>query len=209
MPLSRPLNVSAIYSYKLFPRRASIALPFFIPLVSFRYVYTYIRFLFERDLIKKGIGNSFDVSFIEGGIPHHEDSYASDCRSLESYLETLRSYSFSITGGVARPVDLMENELIVRWREIMAALPGRRESGNDDYHGYSERQFEYLTMIVEQALGARDALLQVRNSRKNTRERKIIILSLIFPRRRIIAATRACPNCRIAPRNGWKVSCSC
>ncbi|XP_031367430.1 uncharacterized protein LOC116185920 [Apis dorsata] len=94
-----------------------------------------------------------------GGISHHEESYASDCRSLESYLETLHSYSFSITRDVARPLDLMENELIVRWREIIA-LPHGRGLNNDDYHGYSERQFEYLTMIVGQALAARDSLLQ-------------------------------------------------
>lgn len=82
---------------------------------------------------------------------------------------------------MARPVDLMENELIVRWREIMAALPGRRaRSSNDDCHGYSERQFEYLTMIVEQALGAKDALSQVRNSRKNySRKKNDLLLSLL------------------------------
>lgn len=109
-----------------------------------------------------------------GGIPHREDSYASDCRSLQSYLETLHSSSFSITRGVARPLDLMENELILRWREIVASQRGRGSRIDDDYHGYSERQFEYLSMIVGQALAARDALLQVyyRNFDNRERERK-------------------------------------
>lgn len=87
-------------------------------------------------------------------------------------METLHSYSFSITRDVARPLDLMENELIVRWREIIA-LPHGRGLNNDDYHGYSERQFEYLTMIVGQALAARDSLLQVRNfDNRERRERE-------------------------------------
>lgn len=90
---------------------------------------------------------------------------------MESYLEALHSYSFSITRGVARPLDLMENELIARWREIIAS-PHGRGSSNDDCHGYSERQFGYLTTIVGQALAAREALLQVQNFDNIEREKE-------------------------------------
>lgn len=95
---------------------------------------------------------------------------------MESYLEALHSYSFSITRGVARPLDLMENELIARWREIIAS-PHGRGSSIDDCHGYSERQFGYLTTIVGQALAAREALLQVQNfdNREREKEREYLL----------------------------------
>lgn len=95
-------------------------------------------------------------------------------------METLHSSSFSITRGVARPLDLMENELILRWREIVASQRGRGSRIDDDYHGYSERQFEYLSMIVGQALAARDALLQVyyRNFDNKEREKEREYLAL-------------------------------
>ncbi|XP_068980937.1 uncharacterized protein [Bombus flavifrons] len=91
------------------------------------------------------------------GMAYHEDSYVSDHRLLESYLETLHYRSFSMTRDVPRPLDVMENELIVRWRDIIAALP--RETSNEDY-GYSQKQLEYFSMILEQVLRAKNALLQ-------------------------------------------------
>lgn len=94
----------------------------------------------------------------EGGVLHHEDSYVSDARLLESYLGTLHYRSFSMPREVPRPLDVMESELIVRWRDIVASLP--RGTPDADY-GYSERQLEYFSMIVEQVLRAKDALLQV------------------------------------------------
>ncbi|XP_026672873.1 uncharacterized protein LOC108629099 [Ceratina calcarata] len=95
-----------------------------------------------------------------GGIVHHEDSYVSDCRLLESYLGTLHYHSFSMTRSVPRPIDIMESELIVRWRDIVASLP--RGTTDEDY-GYNQRQLEYLNMILEQVLRARDASLQDRS----------------------------------------------
>lgn len=55
-------------------------------------------------------------------------------------------------------LDVMEGELIVRWRDIMASLP--RGTTNEDY-GYSQRQLEYFSMILEQVLRMKDASLQV------------------------------------------------
>nr|XP_012142955.1 PREDICTED: uncharacterized protein LOC100880684 [Megachile rotundata] len=92
-----------------------------------------------------------------GGIVHHEDSYVSDCRLLESYLETLHYRSFSMTRDVPRPLDVMEGELIVRWRDVMTSLP--RGSPSED-HGYSSRQLEYFSLILEQVLRAKNATLQ-------------------------------------------------
>ncbi|XP_076679266.1 uncharacterized protein LOC143374746 isoform X2 [Andrena cerasifolii] len=92
-----------------------------------------------------------------GGIVHHEDSYVSDARLLALYLETLHYRSSSMTQSVPRPLDVMESELIVRWRDIMASLP--RGTSDADY-GYSQRQLEYFTLIVEQVLRAKDATLQ-------------------------------------------------
>lgn len=63
-----------------------------------------------------------------------------------------------MTQSVPRPLDVMESELIVRWRDIMASLP--RGTSDADY-GYSQRQLEYFTLIVEQVLRAKDATLQV------------------------------------------------
>ncbi|XP_076646720.1 uncharacterized protein LOC143355596 isoform X6 [Halictus rubicundus] len=92
-----------------------------------------------------------------GGIVHREDSYASDCRLLESYLETLHNRSLSATPCVPRPLDAMETELIARWRDIVFSLP--RGTADADY-GYSPRQLEYLGLILEQALRARDCTAQ-------------------------------------------------
>ncbi|XP_046144601.1 uncharacterized protein LOC114877064 [Osmia bicornis bicornis] len=92
-----------------------------------------------------------------GGIVHHEDSYVSDCRLLESYLETLHYRSFSMTRDVPRPLDVMESELIVRWRDVMTSLP--RGIPSQD-HGYSPRQLEYFSLILEQVLRANNSSLQ-------------------------------------------------
>ncbi|XP_076241148.1 uncharacterized protein LOC143183489 [Calliopsis andreniformis] len=92
-----------------------------------------------------------------GGVVHHEDSYVSDARLLQSYLETLHYLSFSMPGDVLRPLDVMESELIVRWRDIVTSLP--RGTSDVDY-GYSQRQLEYFSLIVEQVLRVKDALLQ-------------------------------------------------
>ncbi|XP_015437680.1 PREDICTED: uncharacterized protein LOC107192853 [Dufourea novaeangliae] len=94
-----------------------------------------------------------------GGIVHHEDFYISDCRLLESYMETLHHRSFSMTPAAPRPLDVMESELIVRWRDIVFALP--RGTADADY-GYNPRQLEYLSLIVEQVLRAKDASAQDR-----------------------------------------------
>lgn len=103
--------------------------------------------------------------YFEGGMAYHEDSYVSDRRLLESYLETLHYRSFSMTRDVPRPLDVMENELIVRWRDIIAALP--RETSDEDY-GYSQKQLEYFSMILEQVLRAKNALLQVEFPRQDS-----------------------------------------
>ncbi|XP_076758422.1 uncharacterized protein LOC143427829 isoform X2 [Xylocopa sonorina] len=95
-----------------------------------------------------------------GGLVHREDSYVSDCRLLESYLETLHYRSFSMTRSVPRPLDVMETELIVKWRDVVASLP--RGTGNDDY-GYNQRQLEYFSMILVEALRANDNALQDRS----------------------------------------------
>ncbi|XP_078032672.1 uncharacterized protein LOC144467656 [Augochlora pura] len=87
-----------------------------------------------------------------GGIVHHEDSYASDCRLLETYLETLHHRSLSPGQDVPRPLEAMETELIARWRDIVFSLP--RGTADADY-GYSPRQLEYLGLILEQVLQAR------------------------------------------------------
>ncbi|XP_017788712.1 PREDICTED: uncharacterized protein LOC108571224 [Habropoda laboriosa] len=92
-----------------------------------------------------------------GGIVHREDSYVSDCRLVESYLETLHYSSSCMTRPVPRPLDVMESELIVRWRDIMASLP--RGTSNEDY-GYSQRQLEYFSLILEQVLRAKYVSLQ-------------------------------------------------
>ncbi|CAK9812411.1 hypothetical protein ANTPLA_LOCUS7381 [Anthophora plagiata] len=92
-----------------------------------------------------------------GGIVHHEDSYVSDCRLMESYLETLHYRSSCMTRPVPRPLDVMESELIVRWRDIMASLP--RGTTNENY-GYSQRQLEYFSLILEQVLRTKDVSLQ-------------------------------------------------
>ena len=59
---------------------------------------------------------------------------------------------------VPRSLDVMESELIVRWRDIVATLP--RGNPNEDY-GYSQKQLEYFSMILKQVLRAKDTLLQV------------------------------------------------
>ncbi|XP_031844381.1 uncharacterized protein LOC116432130 isoform X2 [Nomia melanderi] len=92
-----------------------------------------------------------------GGIVYHEDLYASDCRLLESYLESLHHRSLSMAQDVPRPLDVLENELIVRWREIVFSLP--RGTADADY-GYSHRQLEYLGLILEQVLRAKDSVAQ-------------------------------------------------
>ncbi|XP_017766501.1 PREDICTED: uncharacterized protein LOC108555384 [Eufriesea mexicana] len=94
---------------------------------------------------------------VRGGIAYPEDSYVSDCRLLESCLETLHRRSLSMARDVPGPLDVMESELIVRWRDIMASLP--RGTTNEDY-GYSQRQLEYFSMILEQVLRMKDASLQ-------------------------------------------------
>nr|XP_033330261.1 uncharacterized protein LOC117222598 isoform X2 [Megalopta genalis] len=92
-----------------------------------------------------------------GGIVHHEDFYASDCRLLETYLGTLHHRSLSPGQAVPRPLEAMETELIVRWRDIVFSLP--RGTPDADY-GYSSRQLEYLGLILEQVLQARDFTAQ-------------------------------------------------
>lgn len=92
---------------------------------------------------------------------HHESSYLSDSRVLESYLETIYHRSFSIARGLPRPLDVMESELVVRWRDVLATLP--RGTPDADY-GYSRRQLEYFSLILEQVLRAKDVSLQVHGS---------------------------------------------
>ncbi|XP_076625427.1 uncharacterized protein LOC143343923 isoform X1 [Colletes latitarsis] len=92
-----------------------------------------------------------------GGIVHHEGSYVSDSRLLESYLGILHHRSVSMTEGVPRPLEVMESELIVRWRDVLASLPRGTTDAN---YGYSWRQLEYLNLILEQVLRAKDASLQ-------------------------------------------------
>ncbi|XP_043512314.1 uncharacterized protein LOC122529876 isoform X1 [Frieseomelitta varia] len=94
---------------------------------------------------------------VRGGISYHEDAYTSDYRLLEFYLETLHYRSFSMIRDVPRSLDIMESELIVRWRDIIATLP--RGNPNEDY-GYSQKQLEYFSMILKQVLRAKDTLLQ-------------------------------------------------
>ncbi|XP_066586521.1 uncharacterized protein [Prorops nasuta] len=92
-----------------------------------------------------------------GGELYHEDSYLSDARLLESYLSALHHRSFNMVPYNPSPMDLLEKELIIRWRTVMASLP--RGTMNADY-GYSSRQLEYLSIVLQEVLQAKDALLQ-------------------------------------------------
>ncbi|XP_034950703.1 uncharacterized protein, partial [Chelonus insularis] len=92
----------------------------------------------------------------KGGILHHEDSYVSDARLLESYLHGLHKYSLNLTPVDLSPSDVLENELIVRWRRVMTSLPrGSMEGCN----GYNSRQLTYLGLIVREVLKVKELLL--------------------------------------------------
>ncbi|KAG7188665.1 hypothetical protein KM043_008289 [Ampulex compressa] len=92
-----------------------------------------------------------------GGIVHHEDSYVADSRLLQSYLAILHRHSSSMRPGVPGPLDVMESELIVKWRNVMASIP---RGTMDADHGYSGRQLEYLSLILKEILRMKDASLQ-------------------------------------------------
>ncbi|XP_014296606.1 uncharacterized protein LOC103572535 [Microplitis demolitor] len=93
----------------------------------------------------------------KGGILHHEDSYVSDARILELYLLTLHQYSLNLTSVDPRPSDILESELIVRWRHVMASLPRGTMGG---HYGYSTRQLTYLGLVINQVLKVKELAMQ-------------------------------------------------
>ncbi|CAG5108824.1 Protein of unknown function [Cotesia congregata] len=93
----------------------------------------------------------------KGGILHHEDSYVSDARLLELYLLTLHQYSLNLTSVDPRPSDILESELIVRWRQVMASLPRGTMGG---HYGYSTRQLMYLGIVIKQVLKVKELVMQ-------------------------------------------------
>ncbi|XP_043269772.1 uncharacterized protein [Venturia canescens] len=94
-----------------------------------------------------------------GGFLHHEDSYVSDARLLESYLTALHRFSTTLIPVGLRPSDVLENELITRWRRVMTSLPRGTMSG---HYGYSTRQLDYISIIVKEVLRLKDNTLQAR-----------------------------------------------
>lgn len=98
---------------------------------------------------------------IEGGILHHEDSYLSDSRLLESYLSTLHQNSSTAVPVDLEPSDILENELISRWRRVMTSLP-RGTMGR--HCGYSGKQLEYLSLVVKEVLKVKKSVLQVEST---------------------------------------------
>ncbi|XP_046467863.1 uncharacterized protein [Neodiprion pinetum] len=93
----------------------------------------------------------------KGGILHHEDSYLSDSRLLESYLTALHQHSTSSIPADLEPSDILENELITRWRRVIASLP-RGTMGR--HCGYSGKQLEYLALVIREVLKVKKAVLQ-------------------------------------------------
>ncbi|XP_023290093.1 uncharacterized protein LOC105700754 [Orussus abietinus] len=92
-----------------------------------------------------------------GGILHHEDSYMSDSRLLEQYLQALHRQALDLKTTEPRPADLLENELIDRWRRVVTSLPRGTMGG---HYGYSSRQLEYLGLVVQEVLRANEVSLQ-------------------------------------------------
>ncbi|XP_058794582.1 uncharacterized protein LOC131666180 isoform X2 [Phymastichus coffea] len=96
-----------------------------------------------------------------GGTSVHEDAYARDARLLEAYLSALHAYSlewlhYPAQRGLAAG-ELLERELVSRWRQVMASLPRGSMSG---HYGYGPRQLQYLGLLVKEVLRAKDTLQQ-------------------------------------------------
>ncbi|XP_048509592.1 uncharacterized protein LOC105689999 [Athalia rosae] len=85
----------------------------------------------------------------KGGILHHEDSYLSDSKLLESYLVALHQNSLNDTPVEMEPSDILENELIARWNRVITSLP-RGTMGR--HCGYGGKQLEYLSLVVREVL---------------------------------------------------------
>lgn len=98
-----------------------------------------------------------------GGSLHQEDAYAADARLIESYLVALHSYSAEWLGQPQPELrlsssELLEAELVTRWRQVLASLPRGSMSG---YLGYGPRQLQYLGLVLREVLRARDSITQV------------------------------------------------
>lgn len=96
---------------------------------------------------------------------HHEDSYVSDAAILEGYVQALhaesstrRSSSSPASARNSLGFEVMETELITRWRGVIASLPRSAAHG---HCAFSERQLEYIGMLVKQVLAARDSTVEV------------------------------------------------
>lgn len=57
-----------------------------------------------------------------------------------------------------QPSDVLENELISRWRRVITSLP-RGTMGR--HCGYSGKQLEYLSLVVREVLKVKNVVLQV------------------------------------------------
>ncbi|XP_011307669.1 uncharacterized protein [Fopius arisanus] len=86
------------------------------------------------------------------GLLHPDEWYVSDARLLEAYILALHQYSLNLTPSEPRPSDVLENELIARWRRVMASLPrGTMERPS----GYNPRQLAYLGLVLREVLRLR------------------------------------------------------
>lgn len=123
----------------------------------------------------------YRVIYTGGGALQHEDAYAADARVVESYLAALHAFSEEwLRGGDPRrswPIgtpptssEILEMELLSRWRRVLASLPRGTMSG---YYGYGSRQLQYLGLVVKEVLNAKEYVLQVGakpiSSKVNTR----------------------------------------
>lgn len=66
--------------------------------------------------------------------------------------------SASLFVGEANTNDLMETELISRWQRVLNSVPKGTMGG---HFGYSLNQLQYLGLIIQQVLKAKEATLQV------------------------------------------------
>ncbi|XP_063975069.1 uncharacterized protein LOC135161436 [Diachasmimorpha longicaudata] len=86
------------------------------------------------------------------GLLHPDESYVSDARLVEAYILAVHQYSLNLTPAEPRPSDVLENELIMRWRRVMASLPRGTMGGSS---GYSPRQLAYLGLVLREVLKVR------------------------------------------------------
>ncbi|KAJ8675297.1 hypothetical protein QAD02_011083 [Eretmocerus hayati] len=101
---------------------------------------------------------------VRGGVPHHDDAYTADARLVESYLSALHDYSSEWLREPSPLVprnlsssELLDAELISRWREVLASLPRGTMS---NHNGYGQRQLQYLGLVVKEVLQAKESLNQ-------------------------------------------------